>query len=56
MTVKQLIAQLSKLPQDLDVCVWDHEEDDYMPVVSAFYEDGVSTINLLPFDPEEVPE
>lgn len=47
MTVKELIAALNKMPQDLDVRIWDEEEDDYMPVRQVLYEDGTSAVDLL---------
>lgn len=47
MTVRELIAALQKLPQGLDVRVWDHEEDDWLPVVEALYEDGTAAVDLL---------
>ena len=47
MNVRELIAALQKCPPGMDVCVWDHEEDDHVPVVQALYEDGVTHISLL---------
>lgn len=47
MKVSELIAALKKLPQDLPVRVWDEDEDDYVPVVEALYEDGTSAVDLL---------
>jgi hypothetical protein len=47
MTVIELIAELGRLPPDVDVCVWDHDEDEYMPVVEALLEDGSTHVDLL---------
>lgn len=47
MTVIELIAELGRLPPDMDVCVWDHDEDEYMPVVEALLEDGSTHVDLL---------
>jgi hypothetical protein len=35
MNVRELIAALQKCPPDMGVCVWDHEADEYIPVVQA---------------------
>jgi len=47
MNVRELIAALQKLPPTMDVCIWDHDEDDWLPVVEALNEDGVIHIALL---------
>lgn len=47
MTVRELIAVLQKLPQDLDVRVWDEPEDDYVPVTGAIKESGCPYVDLL---------
>jgi len=54
MTVKELIAQLQALPPDMEVVIWDEEEDEYMPVVEALYEDGCSEIMLLTVEEDHV--
>lgn len=54
MTVRELIKALSKLPQDVDVRVWDEESDEYVPVTDALLEDGSTCVDLLPrFEPSE---
>jgi hypothetical protein len=55
MTVAELIAALRKEPQDLEVRVWDHEADEYVPVVQALYEDGSTSVDLLTHHEETVP-
>jgi hypothetical protein len=47
MTVRELIAALQRCPPEMDVCVWDHEQDDWMPVVEALNEWGSTHIALL---------
>jgi len=47
MTVGELIEALRKLPPFLEVCVYDAEEDDNVPVVEALLEDGHTTVDLL---------
>lgn len=47
MNVRELIAALKKLPQDLDVRVWDEAEDDYVPVTGAIKESGCPYVDLL---------
>jgi hypothetical protein len=47
MTVYMLIRALQKQPPHLEVTVWDHDEDENMPVVQVFYEDGTSEVSLL---------
>lgn len=46
-TVRELIANLERMPPDLDVRVWDGDEDDWAPVTEVLYEDGTSAIDLL---------
>ncbi len=48
MKVSELIRALRKLPQDIDVTVWDAEADDWAPVSEALYEDGTVEVQLLP--------
>jgi hypothetical protein len=48
MTNKELIEELQKLPPDLPVVLWDAEEDEYVHIAAALYEDGTSEIALLP--------
>lgn len=47
MTVGELIAELKKYPEHMQVCVWDHDEDENMPVVQVLQEDGTTTVDLL---------
>ena len=47
MNVRQLIAELQKMPPDLEVRLWDEDEDDFMPVAQVLYEDGTSSVDLL---------
>lgn len=47
MKVKELIAELSKLPPDLDVEAWDAGEDDDVPVTGAILELGHSKVRIL---------
>jgi hypothetical protein len=54
MIVKELIAALRKMPQELEVCTWDHEEDEYIPITGAIFEDGCSDVHLL--TEENLPE
>jgi hypothetical protein len=35
------------MPPDLEVCVWDEDADEYVPVADVVFEDGTSTIDLL---------
>lgn len=55
LTVAGLIAELQKLPPDLEVRIWDADEDDYVPVVTAWKESGTPSVDLLPFDPRTRP-
>lgn len=54
MTVAELIAALQKLPPNLDVCVWDGEEDDYVPVRGVLWEDGHTSVDLATYPIEGV--
>jgi len=47
MTVRELIAELGTMPQELQVCVWDTEADDWEPVKEVLFEAGHSTVDLL---------
>jgi hypothetical protein len=55
MNVRELIAALQKCPPDMDVQVWDAEEDDWIDVVQALYEDGVVNIHLLTTEVAVIP-
>jgi hypothetical protein len=46
MRVRELIEQLQKCPPDMEVVVYDAEEDDDVPVTMAIYEDGATDIQL----------
>ena len=50
MKVHELIAALRKEPPELEVRIWDHDADDWMPVVEALYEDGSSSVDLLTYE------
>lgn len=47
MTVAELIALLKTQRQDLPVVYWDAEEDDWVEVVEAVYEDGTTHLALF---------
>ena len=49
MNVRQLIEELKKYPSEMDVCIWDDDEDtaDWVPVVEAMHEDGSTCLSLL---------
>lgn len=47
MNVRELIECLKKEPQELDVVVWDHDEDEWMTVVQTLFEDGTSHVAML---------
>ena len=47
MKVRELIRELKRMPPELQVCVWDAPEDEYVPVVQALFEDGTSHVALL---------
>ncbi len=50
MTVGELIAQLKRCPETLDVVMWGGEQDDdWVPVVEALYEDGTTHVAILPY-------
>ena len=55
MTVEQLISELSSMPKDMEVTIWDAEDDDYVPVVQVLWEYGHSTINLLTTHVDTIP-
>jgi hypothetical protein len=55
MTVAELIKQLEQCPPSMEVCIWDHDEDENMPVVQVLHESGVSHIQLLTHEEETVP-
>jgi len=54
MNVRELIRELRKVPPDMDVMVWEDEEDDYVDVAQVLYEDGVSYIQLLTYQVDVV--
>lgn len=53
MNVKELIKQLSNMPPEMDVVIWDDVQDDYVPVTYALFEDGATDIAL---ETGEVPD
>jgi hypothetical protein len=55
MTVGELIDALRKEPQGLEARVWDHEADEYVPVVQVLYEDGATSVDLLTHHEQTVP-
>ena len=54
MTVAELIAALQKLPPNLDVCVWDEEEGDYVLVGGDLWGDGHTRVDLATYPNEGV--
>ena len=54
MNVRELIAALQKCPPEMDACVWDESEDDWVPITMALHEDGHTVIQLLTDDPPPV--
>lgn len=50
MNVRQLIEMLQQLPSEAPVRIWDEEEDDFVEVQDALYEDGTSCVDLLPYE------
>jgi hypothetical protein len=44
--VRELIAELRKLPPEMEVEVWDDAEDEFVPVVQALWESGTSAVHL----------
>lgn len=47
MNVRELMAELQKMPPHLDVVIAETGGDEYVPVVQVLYEDGTSQIALL---------
>lgn len=54
MNVRELIAALQQCPPEMDACVWDDAQEEWVPVTMALYDDGVSDIHLLTQDPPPV--
>ncbi len=46
MKVRELIEALRKCPSEMNVVVWDAEEDDNVPVTHALWEDGCIEIQI----------
>jgi hypothetical protein len=55
MKVRELIELLKKQPQDLQAVIWVEEEDAYLPVEDALYEDGTSEVALLTEKSDAIP-
>lgn len=55
MTVKELIEELGHVPEGMEVQIWDHQVDDYVPVVQVLYESGCPYITLLTVVEETYP-
>jgi len=51
MKVRELIAALREMPPEMDVMVWDAEEDDFVGVTQALFEDGATDITLHTGEP-----
>jgi hypothetical protein len=47
MNVRELIAALQRCPPSMEVCIWEDQPGEYVPVVEALYEDGSTHIDLL---------
>ena len=47
MKVRELIAELQRHNPELEVCIYDHEADDDLPVVEAMHEDATTHVMLL---------
>ncbi len=48
MKVHALIAELTKLPPEAEVRIWDEQEDEYLPIAQAIHEDGAEgVVDLL---------
>jgi hypothetical protein len=55
MNVQELIAELKKMPQELEVVVAEAGGDEYVPVVQVLYEDGTSEVALLDHIEKTIP-
>jgi hypothetical protein len=46
MKVRELIDALKKMPQELDACIWDEDDQEFVPVQDVLFEEGHSTVDL----------
>ena len=53
MKVRELIATLKKQPPEMEVRVWDADEDEFVPVTGAVFEDGSTVVTLLTCEQKE---
>lgn len=54
MNVQELIDVLKTIPPFMQVCTWDAEEDDYIPVIGVIYEHGHTTVDLITANDQEL--
>lgn len=47
MTVGELIAKLEAMPEGMEVCAWNEDEDDYVPIQDVLWEEGHTSVDLL---------
>lgn len=47
MKVREVITQLSGLPPEMEVEVWDQPQCDYVSVTGVIWEDGDTAVHIL---------
>ena len=54
MKVRELIEELRRVPQEMEVCTWSADEDEWVPVTQALHEWGHTTVDLMTEPPKEL--